>query len=117
MQGSGIQANPAFDLDSESMPYRIPWIMQSLPDWATAQFLRAASWCGVGSGVLLAVIAETPASVVATVLGGIFGVVVALINWHATRYRIKSREAALEAKVAALEYVIHSGGSLPPAPK
>lgn len=98
----GLQSASFGDDDSQSMPYAMHPYIQLIPDWMIGGVLRCAAWGAAGSGVILGMIADTPPALVA-LIGGVFGVAIALINRSATRERENMRIHALDAEVAILK--------------
>lgn len=85
------------------MPYHLSLIVQFMPDWMVGGVLKSASFAAAGSGMILAVIADTPASMLLTVLGLAVGVYIAHVNRSAVRERDRIAIKALEAEVDALK--------------
>lgn len=85
------------------MPYAMHPYIQLIPDWMTGGVLAVAAWGIPGAGVLLAMVADTPTSLIAPLIGSIFGLGIAVVQWLAARERTRSRVAELEAKSIAQE--------------
>jgi len=110
------------------MPYRIPLIIQALPDWMIGTGYKAVSYMAVACPTILAVIAETPWSLLVTIVGGLLGAYIAYVNRDAVRARDHQKWAEREAKIIALDTEVAllksrimelsgSGTSPRPAPK
>ena len=89
--------------DSRAMQHQMHPLIQLVPDWMIGGVLKTMSWAAAGSGVILGVVAETPASLVATVICSITGVGIAVINWAAAKERSRIKTAELESRAAAQE--------------
>jgi hypothetical protein len=95
IQGAGV--------DPQSMPYRIAPLVQALPDWMIGAGYRVASYMAVACPTILAIIAETPWSLLVTIVGGFIGIYIAYVNRDAVRARDHQKMVEREAKIIALE--------------